>query len=199
MPYVYEGEDTVRVQGQRYSKGSTTEDESVKGKSGWREVSDDEAADIASERPGTFKDAKPDAWQQKFGEMAEWVGHASVSAPLNRVIGDNEAPYGPPTGTITTKQAVMREASNSNERNAFGDHEWLPEDAEERNLADSTSGKIQAAQAEQSGKLEKVTEEILDSGDSSDESTTGSSDTASQSQKPARQQRQPSPQGQSTT
>jgi hypothetical protein len=194
MPYVYEGEDTVRVKGQRYSKGSTTDDESVKGKKDWREVSDDEAADIASERPGTFKDAQPDAWQKKFGEVTEWVGHASVSAPLNRVIGDNEAPFGPPTGTITTKQAVMRAAENSNERNAFGDHEWLPEDAEARNLADSTSGKVQAAQAEQSGKLEKVTEEILSSGDES-------SGDESKSEKQNRGGRQPrqSSQGQSSS
>src|SRR3954451_17299 len=123
MPHVYEGDEPTRVEGKRYAPGSVTDDEAVKGKDGFREVSDDEAKDVRSKRAGNFADAKPDAWQEKYSEAAKWMGQASVAAGLNVVIGDNEAPYGPPTGTITTKQAVMRDASNSAERNAFGDHE----------------------------------------------------------------------------
>lgn len=200
MPYVYEGEEPTRVNGVRYAPGSVSESDDVKDKKGFREVSDEEVEKLASERPGTFGDAKPDAWEGAFSEKTEWIAHASVAAPLNKVIGDNEAPYGPPTGTITTKQAVMREASNSSERRAFGDHEWLPEDAEERNLADSTSGKVQAAQAEQSGKLEEITDELLQSGEEADEeATSASSPEPSPSPKPARSQPRQSSQGQSTT
>ena len=162
MPYVYEGEDTVRVQGQRYSKGDIREEDDVKDKKGWRKVNDDEAEKIANDRPGTFADAQPDSWQGKFAAANEWMSQATVATGLNRVIGDNEAPYGPPSGTITTKQAVMRAAENSAERTAFGPNEWLPEDAEERNLADlGSSGQVQAAQAEAQGKTEKLTEELL--------------------------------------
>jgi hypothetical protein len=159
MPYVYEGDEPVRVNGVRYTPGSHTDDESVKGKSGFKKISDDEAAKQAAERPGNYANAKPDAWQSKFGDMMKWVGQATVAAPLNVVVGDDEAPYGPPTGTITTKQAVMRDASSSVERKAFGDHEWVGDD--EENLGDGTSAAVSKAQARESGSLEKLTEEYI--------------------------------------
>ncbi|HKB40207.1 MAG TPA: hypothetical protein VKD72_27500, partial [Gemmataceae bacterium] len=162
MSYVYEGEEPVRVNNVRYAPGAITDNEDVKGKPGFRSVKDDEAAQLASQRPGTFADAKPDAVEQAVADKMRWVGLATTAVPLNTVVGDNEAPHGPPTGTITTKQAVMREAGSSVERKAFGDGEWLPEDAKERNLADSTSGKVQAAQASASGALEEVTQELQD-------------------------------------
>jgi hypothetical protein len=161
MPYVYEGDQPTRVEGKRYAPGNVTEDESVKGKDGFREVKDDEAKDIRSKSAGNFADTSPDAWEEAYSEKARWMGQAGVAAPLNKVIGDNEAPFGPPTGTITTKQAVMREASSSAERLAFGDHEWLPED--EDKLKESTSGQVQAAQARESGSLEEVTDELIGS------------------------------------
>ena len=176
MPYVYEGEEPTRVEGKRYAPGAVTEDDAVKGKDGFKEVSDDEAKEVRSKRAGNFADAKPDAWEQKFSDASKWMGQASVAAPLNKVVGDNEAPYGPPTGTITTKQAVMRDASSSVERKAFGDHEWLPEDKEARNLDASTSGKVQAAQAEESGALEEVTDELIGAqAEGGDESQQGQS------------------------
>jgi hypothetical protein len=162
MPYVYEGEEPVRVNNVRYAPGAITDSEDVKGKPGFRSIKDDEAAKIASERPGTFANAKPDAMMAAVADRIAWIGDATVAAPLNTVVGDNEAPFGPPTGTITTKQAVMRDAASSAERMAFGDHEWLPEDEEGRNLGDSTSGKVQAAQAAASGRLEEVTQELQD-------------------------------------
>lgn len=173
MPYVYEGEEPTRVNGVRYAPGTTSDDDAVKGKSGFRKVSDNEVQELAANRPGNFPDAQTDAWQERFSDAVAWMGAATVAAPLNVVVGDNEAPYGPPTGTITTKQAVMRDADNSVERKAFGDHEWVAEDAEERNLDESTSGKVQAAQARQSGTLEEITEEYIQA---KEESTEGASD-----------------------
>jgi hypothetical protein len=165
MPYVYEGDAPTRVNGVRYAPGATTDSEDVKNKEGFRKISSEESADLAKQRPGTFADAKPTAWEGKFSDALAWMGQASVAAPLNVVVGDNEAPFGPPTGTITTKQAVMRDASSSAERLAFGDHEWLPEDAEERNLGESTSGTVQAAQAEVSGRVEAVTDDLINEGE----------------------------------
>jgi hypothetical protein len=185
MPYVYEGDEPTRVNGVRYAPGSVSESDDVKDKKGFREVSDEEVEKLAADRPGTFGDAKPDAWEEKFAEHSAWVGRASVAAPLNRVIGDNEAPYGPPTGTITTKQAVMREASSSNERNAFGDHEWLPEDEEK--LGDSTSSHVQKAQAVESGQVEAVTDELV--GDQQDSDGDSSEGSAQQSQEQSQQSR----------
>lgn len=47
-------------------------------------------------------------------------------APLQVVIGDDQAPYGPPTGTITTKQALAQESEEG--RKAFADGEAIPGD-----------------------------------------------------------------------
>lgn len=74
---------------------------------------------------------------------------ATVVIPLNEVVGDNDAPYGPPSGTITTKQAVARESQENKE--AFSDHEWLPEKSDDEGLSD-----IEQRQAEARRELEEV-------------------------------------------
>jgi hypothetical protein len=163
MPYVYEGDAPTRVNGVRYAPGSTTDSEDVKGKPGFKEVSQEELDKLAADRPGGFADAKEDAWKAKFGESSEWMAHAGTSAVLNRVIGDDEAPYGPPSGTITTKQAVMRDPE---QRPHFGDLEWTPEEVEERKLNEmGSSGEVQYAQGQASGKAEKVAAELIEGGE----------------------------------
>jgi len=163
MPYVYEGDGPTRVDGVRYAPGATTEDEAVANKPGFKKISDNEAAEAAQNRPGTYASAKPNKVMGSIADAMAWIGRATTSAPLNVVVGDNEAPYGPPSGTITTKQAVMRDASSSVERRAFGDHEWLPEDVEERKLDEhGESGQVQAAQGRESGLIEEVTQQLLD-------------------------------------
>lgn len=187
MPYVYEGDEPTRVNGVRYAPGSVSESDDVKGKKGFREVSDEEVEEIAAKRPGSFGDAQPDAWEEKFSAASKWMGQASVAANLNKVVGDNEAPYGPPTGTITTKQAVMRGASNSAERRAFGDHEWAPEDKD--NLGDSTSSAVQKTQAEESGQVEQITDELVGSQQQGGDSDASSSEAPTQEQSQAQRSR----------
>ena len=80
---------------------------------------------------------------------------ASVAMPLNTVIGDDDAPLGPPSGTITTKQAVARQSLV--DRGAFSDHEHLPEDAESGKLSE-----VEQAQAEARAALEELHNEVLD-------------------------------------
>lgn len=55
----------------------------------------------------------------------------SIVGPLQRVVGDSSAPYGPPTGTITTKQALVEGLDPGDpDRQAFADHEAVePTDA----------------------------------------------------------------------
>lgn len=48
----------------------------------------------------------------------------AVAAPLRRVVGDDAAPFGPPSGTITTKAEAA--SKNEREREAFADFEALP-------------------------------------------------------------------------
>lgn len=85
------------------------------------------------------------------------VSQATISAPLNVVIGDNDAPMGPPTGTVTTKQAMMREGGDN--KRAFGDHERLPEEAEDEGLSE-----VERIQAEAKAAVEELSQDLIDSG-----------------------------------
>jgi hypothetical protein len=80
---------------------------------------------------------------------------ASIAVPLNQVIGDDNAPIGPPSGTITTKQAVAR--IGPVEKRAFADHERLPEEAGNERL-----NEVERVQAELKGVVEDVHNEALE-------------------------------------
>jgi hypothetical protein len=84
---------------------------------------------------------------------------AAVSAPLQVVRGDDDAPLGPPSGVITTKQAVAKDGSEA-ERRAFADHEYdeVPEGA----------SPIEKAQAANTAAVEEVAQDLasrLESGE----------------------------------
>lgn len=75
----------------------------------------------------------------------------TVAVPLNEVVGDDDAPYGPPSGTITTKQAAARQSPE--DRRAFADHEALPEDADNKKKS-----AVHRSQAKRRAKVEEATE-----------------------------------------
>lgn len=79
---------------------------------------------------------------------------ASVVVPLNEVIGDDAAPLGPPSGVITTKQAVAREGELENQK--FGQRERMPEDADNEKLP-----AVERQQAANVAALEELHEEVL--------------------------------------
>ena len=106
------------------------------------------------------------AMETRYSGLRAQGRAATIAVPLNEVVGDNDAPLGPPSGTITTKQAVMRQGPA--ERAAFGDHERLPEDAENEGLSD-----VERAQAEAKALVEDLhTEALDDASESGNESTT---------------------------
>lgn len=74
----------------------------------------------------------------------------AVAAPLQVVVGDDDAPHGPNTGVITTKQAVAKESAEAKRR--FADHEQaeVPEGASE----------IEQRQAENTRVAEEVAQEL---------------------------------------
>lgn len=76
----------------------------------------------------------------------------SVAAPLQVVVGDDDAPYGPNTGTITTKQAVAKQGAE--EKRRFADHEQaeVPEGA----------SKIEQKQAANTRAVEEVAQRLAD-------------------------------------
>lgn len=87
----------------------------------------------------------------------------SVAAPLQVVVGDSDAPHGPNTGTITTKQAVAAESAEA--KRHFADHEQaeVPEDA----------SPVEKQQAENTRVAEEVAQELAkreqEAADASDE------------------------------
>jgi uncharacterized protein YifE (UPF0438 family) len=81
---------------------------------------------------------------------------AGVALPLNQVVGDDDAPLGPPSGTITTKQAVKRDGTEQEQR-AFGQRERQPEEADNEKLSP-----VERKQAEAKAALEEVHNEALE-------------------------------------
>lgn len=131
---------------------------------------DKEAADRhgsrsrSAEAPGQLRQV-----QAAAAEVRVQGRNLLVVIPLQTVIGDDAAPYGPPSGTVTTKQAIANESEiGSPDRKAFADHEFTPAEAEERELdevqqgqADATAEleELQAALDEQAAEAESETKE----------------------------------------
>jgi hypothetical protein len=97
-------------------------------------------------------DSRDTARYQKLATTLADARAQAVSVPLNEVVGDSDAPQGPASGTITTKQAVARQGVE--ERRAFADHEALPEDEK-----DESKSAVHRAQARNKAKTEKLTNE----------------------------------------
>jgi hypothetical protein len=97
--------------------------------------------------------------QDRMNAVTDAAAYANliVHAPLNEVIGDDDAPYGPPTGTITTKLAVKENASSSQEYERFGQNEWTPKEGEERDLSP-----VQQAQADKGALVDKVAQQGIE-------------------------------------
>lgn len=89
-----------------------------------------------------------------YAEARAQARAINVSVPLNEVIGDNDAPLGPPSGVITTKQAVA--GLGPEEKRAYADHERLPHEAEDEGLSP-----VERAQAAAKAKLAELHEGLL--------------------------------------
>lgn len=88
-----------------------------------------------------------DAERSRFIEsLNAEKAQATVIAPLQKVIGDDAAPLGPPTGTVTTTQAVSRETEGPSELAPFG-HLAADPDKEGKDDASEIEQKQRAAQA----------------------------------------------------
>lgn len=95
---------------------------------------------------------------------------AAVAAPLRRVVGDDAAPHGPASGTVTTKAEAAR--VDNVEREAFAQHERLPEetipgvDLEALPAAlgafDHTSSQVETAQAINAELAEEAAQEYIE-------------------------------------
>jgi hypothetical protein len=103
------------------------------------------------------------------------AGRLAAAAPLRRVVGDDAAPYGPPSGTVTTK-AEAAKVSDA-DRRAFADHEALPGEeiphAGTPNpslpaAAGVSSEEIHNAQVQNATLAEEVAKEVIEEAESFD-------------------------------
>jgi hypothetical protein len=74
-------------------------------------------------REETAVPSRRDRQRARLKDARHTVRAESVSEPLQRVVGDDEAPFGPPTGEVSTKVDEARKGVA--ERIAFADHEAL--------------------------------------------------------------------------
>ena len=102
---------------------------------------------------GPSEDVTRSAINSETINEARRAARAATVANLNEVHGDDDAPLGPPSGTVTTKQAVVREGGPA-EKRAFGDHERLPEEADNESLSE-----IERKQAANKAPVEQAVEE----------------------------------------
>jgi hypothetical protein len=93
---------------------------------------------------------------REFGELRAQADQVAIAAPLQVVVGDDDAPFGPPSGTITTKEAIVK-GGDAEDRRRFADHERfedeLPENASE----------VEQRQARSKSAVSQKAEELLGS------------------------------------
>jgi hypothetical protein len=80
-------------------------------------------AELAARSGPTGEGAARLEHKASIGGQRNELRQSLIAGPLQVVIGDDQAPVGPPTGTVTTRQAVAREGDV--ERQAFADHDAL--------------------------------------------------------------------------
>lgn len=106
---------------------------------------------------------------------ANRIASQAHSAPLQQVIGDDDAPIGPPSGTVTTKMALIRDSVPGDPvRNAFGDHERAPEELGEN------ASEVEVEQAERKHAASELLESVHEaaaSGERAPEAGQGRGDT----------------------
>jgi hypothetical protein len=92
---------------------------------GLTELRGQEAKDAtrAQEEEQSSVPSRRERQNQRIRELRIESRGQAVVAPLQRVVGDNEAPYGPPTGEVSTK--VDEAQKDLAHRIAFADHEAL--------------------------------------------------------------------------
>jgi len=109
--------------------------------------SDGKAA-VDAQSAGPSEESPGEDEHRRLAELAVEHRTSATSAPLQLVVGDDDAPLGPPQGTVTTKQ--MAAAEGPTEKSAFADHEHMPEDLGEQ------ASDVEQRQAERTAAVEEV-------------------------------------------
>ena len=176
MPVVKNTHDHgVRQGGYRMQAGevrevSGEEADALTGINGVEEASDEDRDEYQASKGQAPSDGsgRMRLNQEHYAEVRRQGKMLTVVIPLQEVIGDDSAPFGPPTGTITTKQAIQREADRESEtRRRFGGHEIDPGEAESLDLPPEQQEQVDSIAA-----LEELQSQVSDERDYEDEPQT---------------------------
>ena len=147
-------------QRKRYPPGRfESDDSSIEGTPGVVSGSSQEAQDYDKLHP----ESEETEGSSLTDQVAAGLGEARSAARRflavsNQVIvGDDEAPFGPETGTVTTKQAHIEGVpAGDPERQAFADHEAFPSELEGKAVTD-----VAAQQAVDTQKVNELAAELV--------------------------------------
>jgi hypothetical protein len=145
----------------RYPPGKFEADDSVEGTPGVVSADSQEGQDWEQLHGGDDEEAQggslTDTTAALLGE-ARSAARRFLSATNQVVVGDDEAPFGPDTGTVTTKQAHIEGVpAGDPERVAFADHEAFPSEVQGKSVTD-----VHAQQAVDTEAVNQLAAEILD-------------------------------------
>ena len=147
-------------QRRRYPPGRfETDDSSIEGTPGIVSGDSQEAQDYDKLHPESEETEGSSLTDQVAAGLSEARSAARrFLAVSNQVIvGDDEAPYGPETGTVTTKQAHIEGVpAGDPERQAFADHEAFPSEVEGKAVTD-----VAAQQAVDTEKVNQLAAELV--------------------------------------
>jgi hypothetical protein len=160
MPYFRnENPHGVRVGNSRIPANSVgyVSDEDAKSYANYNgvsKVSDSEGKKAVEEqRDSKMTDVSPGTeLNSRMAEARVASRSYGVTGPLQVVIGDDDAPYGPPSGVVTTKQLEAQKGPE--EKRRFADHEHIevPEGASQ----------VEKDQAENTRVVEEVARELAE-------------------------------------
>lgn len=157
----------VRADGVRIPPGAVgrvDSDSSLVGANGVEKVQKSDYDDYQDSRPRRGDDTGVATTSEKLLREARLAGRLAVSAPLQKVVGDDQAPLGPPTGTVTTKQTAAGESDEA--RKAFAPNEAAPgsevEVGEGGFSGRLPSQEVHNRQAAATEQVEEVTQALID-------------------------------------
>ena len=131
-------------------------EKNLKATSGVESASESDYKEYVDSRSGHSSEETDEMRRNReFGELRAQADQIAVAAPLQVVVGDDDAPYGPPSGTITTKEAIVKGDTDPQTRERFADHEKF-----EGELGENAS-EVEKVQAERKSAVNAKAEELL--------------------------------------
>jgi hypothetical protein len=145
----------------RYPPGKfETDDSSVEDVNGVHSADSTEGREYEQLHPSEQSEARGSSLTDQIASglsEARQAARRFLAVSNQVIVGDDEAPFGPETGTVTTKQAHIEGVpAGDPERVAFADHEAFPSEVEGKSVTD-----VAAQQAVDTEKVNQLAAEMV--------------------------------------